>query len=112
MDNLFIPNDGGDGSDIGAYEAGILTTTAADVEISGRVLTSDGSGLRNAKVWMTDSEGTKRTVITSSLGYYSFTDVEAGSFYILGVTSKRYRFATRAVSASDSISNFDFLAEE
>ncbi|CAN5238568.1 hypothetical protein BH20ACI2_BH20ACI2_00870 [soil metagenome] len=112
VDNPFISNDGGDGSDIGAFEAGILTTTAASVEISGRVLTSDGNGLRNAQVWITDSDGTRKTVITSSLGYYSFTDVEAGNFYILGVASKRYRFETRAVSASDSIANFDFMAQE
>ncbi|CAN5238695.1 hypothetical protein BH20ACI2_BH20ACI2_00880 [soil metagenome] len=89
-----------------------LGTTAASVSISGRVVTAEGRGIRDAQVWMIDSEGSRWTVITSSLGYYSFTDVEAGNFYILGVASRRYRFETRAVSASDSIANFDFLAQE
>ncbi len=112
VDNPAIPNDGGDGSDMGAYEAPILPTTSAGVEISGRVLTSDGRGLRNTQVWMTDSQGARRTSLTNSLGYYTFTDVRAGDSYVLGAVSKRYRFDTRAVSVSDSMSNLDFLALE
>ncbi len=89
-----------------------LATTAASVEISGRVLTSDGRGLRNAQVFLTDSQGFRRVEMTSSLGYYTFTEVEAGNFYILGVSARRYRFETRAVSATDNIANFDFAAQE
>ncbi len=104
--------DGGVTMDTNTITNGCLGTTSASVSISGRVINAKGLGVRNAQVWMIDSEGNKKTVMTSSLGYYSFTDAEAGNFYILGVTSRRYRFQTRAVSASDSISNFDFLAEE
>ena len=89
-----------------------LGTTAASVSTSGRVVTSAGLGIRNAQVWMTDSNGIRSTAITSSLGYYTFTDVEAGALYILGVASRRYRFESRAVSASDSIADVDFIAGE
>ncbi len=87
-----------------------LLTTSATVSVTGKVLTSDGRGLRNAQVFMTDAEGNRRAAITSSLGFYSFTDVEAGGFYVIGVSSKRYRFEMRAVSVGDNISDLDFLA--
>ncbi len=89
-----------------------LGTTSASVSISGRVLNTAGRGVRDVKVWMTDSQGIQRTVITNSLGYYAFEDVEAGDLYILGAVSKRYRFEPRSVSATDNVSNFDFLALE
>ena len=86
--------------------------TAAGVEIAGRVMTQDGRGLRNARVTIIDSEGNSREVITSSFGSYSFSDVEAGQTYLVSVTSGRYRFATRAIQVSDSISDADFTAQE
>lgn len=90
----------------------VLTTTAAGVEVTGRVLTPDGRGLRNAEVSITDSQGVKRTVITSSFGYYRFTEVEAGEIYVIGVSSKRYRFASRAVQVADALTDVDFVGLE
>ena len=90
----------------------MLTTTAASVEVTGRVLTPDGRGLRNAEVSITDSQGVRRTVITSSFGYYRFTEVEAGEIYVIGVSSKRYRFASRAVQVADALMDVDFVGLE
>jgi hypothetical protein len=87
----------------------VLGTTAAGVEVSGRVLTPDGRGLRNAEVAITDSHGIRRTAITSSFGYYRFEDVEAGKTYLMGVASKRYRFASRTVQVSDTLTEVDFV---
>jgi hypothetical protein len=42
------------------------------LEISGRVLTPDGRGLRNVVVTLTGSNGVERTVTISSFGYYHF----------------------------------------
>ena len=86
--------------------------TAAGVEVSGRVSTPDGRGLRNARVVITDSEGVTRTVTTNSFGYYTITDVEAGESYIIGVNSNRYRFASRVIEVSDSLSDVDFVGQE
>jgi hypothetical protein len=79
-------------------------------EISGRVLTSDGRGLRNATVSLTDSAGTLRTVTTGSFGYYIFDGVARGDAYTIAVESKRYRFAPRTLSVSDLLTGIDMLA--
>jgi len=89
-----------------------LGPTAAGVEVSGRVSTPDGRGLRNARVVITDSEGVTRTVTTNSFGFYTINDVEAGESYIIGVNSNRYRFASRVVEVSDSLSDVDFVGQE
>lgn len=89
-----------------------LRVTAAGVEVSGRVLTPDGRGLRNAQVVLLDSSGVARTVMTSSFGYYSFTDVEAGQAYIIGVRSKRFRFQSRVIEVADTLADVDFWGIE
>ena len=88
------------------------TATAAGVQLSGRVMTPDGRGLRNARVTMTDQSGGTHTVTTSSFGYYEFNDVEAGQTYILSVTSRTYRFAARVLQVTDSLTDVDFIGLE
>jgi hypothetical protein len=91
---------------------GTACTTSAGVALSGRVLSPDGIGLRNATVSVTDSGGNSRTVVTSSLGYYQIGDLLAGQSYIVGVSNKRYRFSSRVVQVSDSLTNLDFVGTE
>lgn len=90
----------------------ILPTTAAGVEVSGRVLTPDGRGLRNANVTLTDSEGIIRRASTSSFGNFTFEDVEVGSTYVISVNSKRYRFSPRIVNVVDTLTDLDFTGLE
>lgn len=89
----------------------ITTASAAGVEVSGRVTTRDGRGLRNAVVFLTDSSGTTRRVITSSFGYYRFSGVQAGGTYIVGVTSKQYQFDPRPVVVFGDLADIDFVAQ-
>nr|HQU81927.1 choice-of-anchor Q domain-containing protein [Pyrinomonadaceae bacterium] len=65
-------------TDIGAVEFGALTPTAANVSISGRVLTTEGAGLRNAIVYLTDGNGNTRKAQTGSFGNFMFDGIEAG----------------------------------
>jgi subtilisin-like proprotein convertase family protein len=90
---------------------GTCTPTAAGVEVSGRVVTAEGYGLRNARVVLTDSNGVARTAITSSFGYYRFEDVPAGETYVIGVVSKRYTFTSRILEVLDNLADVDFMAE-
>jgi hypothetical protein len=90
----------------------LLVPTAANVSISGRVLTADGRGIRSTAVVLTDSQGASRTVTTSTFGYYRFDEVPAGETYIMSVSSKRYQFEPRIVAVQDEIANFDFIAQE
>ena len=85
---------------------------AADVTVSGRVLTPDGRSLRNAVVSLIDSLGVRRTATTSSFGLYSFASVRAGDTYIITVASKRYRFTPRIMPINSSIANLDFFGLE
>lgn len=87
-------------------------STASGVEVSGRVLTPDGRGLRNAQVTISDSNGNIRTATTSSFGFYRFEGIEAGSTVIVGVMSRRYRFAARVITAVDSVTDVNFTALE
>lgn len=87
-------------------------STAAGVLVSGRVLTPDGRGLRNAVVSMTDSSGVTRTVTTSTFGYYQFEDVSVGETFVMSVASRRYRFGPRAVQVLDSLSDVNFIGQE
>ncbi|HEX2640670.1 MAG TPA: carboxypeptidase-like regulatory domain-containing protein, partial [Pyrinomonadaceae bacterium] len=83
---------------------------AQAVSVSGRVLTSSGAGVYNARVTISDGS-TTRTVITNNLGYYRFPSVMSGSSYTMGVTPKRrYTFASRSVLVSGNLSGVDFVA--
>ncbi len=84
--------------------------TAAAVNISGRVLTVAGRGLRNALVTLTEADGSTRTVLTGASGRYSFTNLGAGQSVILSVRSKQYRFMPQVVFLNDDLNEIDFVA--
>ena len=90
----------------------ILGTTAAPVSISGRVTTPSGTGLRNATVVLTDAQGERLTTTTNSFGLYSFENVPSGASYVLGVSSRQYRFQSRVIQAVDNLENVDFTGLE
>ena len=96
------------------YETGFVTISdaAADVTISGRVTNSNGQGVRGAVVSLTDQTGIRRTVTTGSFGLYTFDAVEANRSYTVGVSSKRYRFASRMISLINAITDVDFVGLE
>jgi uncharacterized delta-60 repeat protein len=80
--------------------------------VGGRVLTSGGLGIRNATVSITDPVGVRRTATTSTLGFYSFENVEAGSAIQIAVASKRFRFEPRSETVSGNLSEINFTALE
>lgn len=87
-------------------------TVSISASISGRVVTPEGLGLRNAIVGLTDSQGVRQTATTSSFGFYTFNGIRPGEDYVAGVSSKRYRFAARTLSVSGDLSNIDFTGLE
>ena len=96
------------------YQTGTVQigSTAAGVAVAGRVLTPDGRGVRNAIVTITAADGSIRRATTSSFGNYQFDDVESGGSYVVGVSNKRYRFASRVLQVVDSVSDVDFVGLE
>lgn len=112
QDIAFIANAvGGDGSDIGAFEA--LAPTSAGVSVSGKVVTNGkGRGISRTIVQMTDMSGNIRTARTNQFGYFRFEDVQAGETYVFNVYSRRYQFAPQVINVSESLEELIFKPSE
>lgn len=105
----------GDGSPSGDFiytTAITLQAESALVTVGGRVFTDDGRGLSKATVRLTDAQGNIRSVITSSLGFYSFSDVQAGAAYTITASSKRFRFNPVNITPSGDLTNLDLTGIE
>jgi hypothetical protein len=95
------------------YLAGVVQVASRGlVTVSGRVLTPQGQGVRNAIVRLTDSNGVVRLATTSSFGLYAFEGVEIESSVVISVSLRRYRFAPRVIDSVTAMSNADFVALE
>lgn len=90
----------------------LLAPTASSVSISGRILTSNGKGLSNAIVSVSDSNGIARTTRTGTFGFYRFDGIEAGQTVVVSVRSKLSRFEPRVLIVSDELADVDFLPVE
>jgi hypothetical protein len=84
----------------------------AGATVGGRVVTSDGRGLRNATVSITDSLGVVQTATTSSFGLFSFSNVLTGGTYTVKISSRLYRFASRTIQVTDNLTVPDFVGLE
>lgn len=91
----------------------LLTPTAAPVDLGGRVLTSNGQGIRGVYVTVQGGDlAEPRFTMTSTFGRYSFSGLTAGQSYVVSIGSKRYIFEqpARVVNLDDNISDLDFIA--
>jgi hypothetical protein len=90
-----------------------LAPTAANVAISGRILTSSGQGIRNVSVTL--SGGSLQSPITTqstTFGNYSFDNLPVGGTYVVTVTAKKYSFdnPSRVIDLQDNIADADFIS--
>lgn len=91
----------------------LTSTAAANASVSGRVMTADGAGIRNAKVVITgNSLAEPRITSTGSFGYFSIEGLAVGETYVVTVNSQRYTFSTpsQVLSLFDNVSDVDFIA--
>ncbi len=91
-----------------------LFPTAANVSISGRVLSVNGNGIRNVIVTLTDTNGSVLTARTNSFGYFRFDEIEVGQTCIISVVAKRYAFkqSSQVLVVNDELTNINFIAQE
>jgi hypothetical protein len=82
--------------------------TAATVTVSGRVLSSGGTGVRGAIVTMNDMHGIQRSAITNAFGYYVFDGVQSGETFVMRASARRYTFSAKTVNVTDSLTDIDF----
>ncbi len=117
--NLYARDDAGflvaiTGEMAGGWGIEFLAPTAAQASISGRVMTADGIGIRNAEMVLTGNTlETPLRVSTSSFGYFTFEGLQVGETYVLTVNSRRFTFAvpSRVISLTDSAVDIDFIAD-
>jgi len=84
----------------------------AGVEISGRVLTPDGRGIRNAAVVLVDADRNIRTVLTGTFGHYRFRGVAPDAWYLINARSRRFRFAPHRLHVTGPMDDVDLIAQE
>ena len=97
----------------GGWGLEFLPSTAAQASISGRVLTADGLGIRNARIVVTgNSLAEPRVTTTGSFGYFMLDGLQTGETYVVTVNSQRYTFSTpaRVLSLVDNVVDVDFIA--
>lgn len=82
-----------------------LAPSAANVIVSGRVMSAEGRPIMGVYLVLTDSVGNARTSISSPFGYFSFEDVEAGQIYFLTPSHRRYQFDTQVLTVDDTVSD-------
>jgi hypothetical protein len=86
--------------------------TAAGADISGRVLTASGGGVRNVLIKITDGNGFLRTAITNSFGYYTLSGIPTGASYVITPSAKGYGFdpANTFYNHVDTFGDMNFTA--
>lgn len=104
-------SDGTDSADVN-YSMPVLAPTAANVSLSGRVLTANGQGISKTRISLTNSRGETVFAATNNFGFYNFENVAAGESYVISVNHKKYVFTepTRVLTVNDAVSNINFIA--
>jgi uncharacterized delta-60 repeat protein len=92
---------------------GNVSPTAANASISGRVKTSSGRGISRVRMTLTSQSGVVKTAMTNPFGYYRFTDLPVGEFYVLAVAHKKYQFTpnSRTFELFDDLDEVIFTAD-
>ncbi len=88
--------------------SGVSTAT-----INGKLSTSLGSGVTNARVILTRSNLEQRSVLSGPMGYFSFDGLVVGENYTVSVQAKRYTFAPRNISIADNaVTEINMMADQ
>ena len=92
-----------------------LAPSAAGANISGRVLTASGQGIRNATVMLTGGNITSPIIkYTTTFGNYSFENLPVGENYVVTVMAKRFSFenSSQVFNLTDNVSGADFISSD
>lgn len=102
---------------IGFYKTGApITVTVmapaavtSNVSVSGRVASSDGMGVANATVTLTNGSNVTLKFITGTFGYFNFDGVPTGN-YTVSVQARRFTFTPQNVQITGNVANLNFIA--
>lgn len=96
--------------DINNVNFTITAPVAADVSVSGRVLTSSGRAIPGAVVKLNDPLGGVRRTRANMFGYFKFEGIEAGQSYVFSVSARKYQFVPQIITISENITDLDLIA--
>jgi hypothetical protein len=82
---------------------------SANASVSGRVATSNGMGVSNATVTLSNGGNINMKFITGSFGYFSFDNVPTGN-YTVSVRSNRYIFTPQNIQINGNVTGLNFIA--
>ena len=102
----------GDTGTFGSWTLTLAAPTAAGVSVGGRVLTTDGRGVRSTQVTISGPNGYSNTALSGPNGNFVFDDVEAGQTYVVSILSRRFTYQPRVVQVGDNIADLDFTPEQ
>lgn len=100
------------GSTVCTYTNVQVGASAAKVAVSGRVMLANSRGINGARLSLWDVQtGEIRYVTTNNFGYYQFSDVEVGRFYVVSIKHPRYVFSQnmQSFSLEDSLTDLNFV---
>lgn len=88
-------------------------SSSTPVELGGQVRVSNGPGIRNVVVTLTEQNGSTRTTVTSGFGYYRFNGLVPGQTVTIRVQAKHYNFANpvQTVNVSIDAEDLDFVGD-
>jgi len=97
-----------DGLAVDDFSLTPFMTTAATVPIGGRVLDSNGRGVRGARVVLSMPDGNTVMTSTNAFGYYRFESVQSGGSYVVHASVRGLSFASKIVTVNDAVADLDF----
>ena len=87
----------------GTCAAALAAPTAARVIVSGQTITSDGRGVKNVVVTLTDGSGQVRSTRTNAFGYFAFEGVLPGSSYVVQASARHYLFSPAIIDPKNNL---------
>jgi len=88
-----------------------VTEAAPSDSIGGRVLTSTGEPVGQARVTVTDQNGNARTMATNNFGNFRFAGLVNGGTYTVEVAARGLRFTPRSIVVGPNAGSIDITAE-
>ena len=98
----------------GFWNAAPFAVTAANVVVSGRVVTSVGRGIRNVRVTVTGADGESHTAVSTAFGYFRFGEIPSGATYIFAVSARSFQFSqpTQIRTILEDTDDIIFVADQ
>ncbi|HEX8733880.1 MAG TPA: carboxypeptidase-like regulatory domain-containing protein, partial [Pyrinomonadaceae bacterium] len=88
-----------------------VNNNLTSASVGGRVTTSDGTGIPNAVVALTDSMNNTRYARTNGFGNFRFDNVPTNQTYTATVISKQYQFQPQMITVTENVTNLNFTAQ-